>query len=113
MLSHHCRILPRPGSLQLALAAGLTPERVACLHPEGDGRLERALCRRWGIRSVLCRQSGGESEERWHEVCGSLGLKLLLLARPAEPDEMWCLTPDELVAQVGSAPRPGAAQPAH
>ena len=59
------RVLDRPASLQLALAAGLPDSHLACLRPEplAGGALEQALCRRWGITAVLCRQSGGAAEE--------------------------------------------------
>ena len=87
---HFARILDRPSSLQLALAAGLTDERLACLKPGGQptstgldpAALETALCRRWRITSVLARQSGGSSEALWRRTCQRLGLQLLLLQRP-------------------------------
>jgi precorrin-6A/cobalt-precorrin-6A reductase len=82
---HHARLLPAAPGLQQAMAAGLAPERVACLRPGGNGELERALCRRWGISSVLCRRSGGVSEGLWHGISASLGLRLLLIDRPPEP----------------------------
>ncbi|MFM8976251.1 MAG: hypothetical protein ACKOFN_11275, partial [Vulcanococcus sp.] len=47
--------------------------------------LERALCRRWRISAVLCRAGGGRSEALWRQVCGQLGLRLLLLQRPDGP----------------------------
>jgi len=83
--AHYARILDNPTSLQLALAAGMAPERLACLRPglgDGSGRLERALCRRWGISAVLCRQSGGATEQLWRQLAGELGLRLVLLQRP-------------------------------
>lgn len=88
--AHYARILDNPTSLQLALAAGMAPERLACLRPGlGDrnglpdsGGLERALCRHWGISAVLCRQSGGATEQLWRRLAGELGLRLLLLQRP-------------------------------
>jgi precorrin-6A/cobalt-precorrin-6A reductase len=85
----HARILPHAGALQQALAAGLAPERLACLRPSGEAEaeaaIERALCRRWGIDTVLCRSSGGPTEAHWRRIAGELGLTLLLLERPAEP----------------------------
>jgi precorrin-6A/cobalt-precorrin-6A reductase len=81
---HHARVLDRPLSLQLALAAGLRDEQLACLRPDphGSGAVERALCRRWGITTVLCRQSGGAAEALWHRLCRELDLRLLLLEQP-------------------------------
>jgi precorrin-6A/cobalt-precorrin-6A reductase len=87
--AHFARILDRPASLQLALAAGLRDDQLACLRPSGAGAgagtLERALCRRWRITAVLCRAGGGRSEALWRQVCGELGLRLLLLQRPNTP----------------------------
>ena len=81
--AHFARVLDQPGSLQLALAAGLRDEQLACLRPDrqGRGHLEQALCRRWRISSVLCRQSGGRNEALWRQVCSDLNLQLLLLRR--------------------------------
>jgi precorrin-6A/cobalt-precorrin-6A reductase len=83
--SHFARVLDQPGSLQAARAAGLPDEHVACLRPDpsGTGSLEQALCRRWRISVVLCRQGGGRSEGIWRNVCRELGLPLLLLQRPS------------------------------
>ena len=90
--AHFARILDRPASLQLALAAGLRDEQLACLRPSAPpsgagetGALEMALCRRWRISAVLCRAGGGRSEALWRLVCGQLGLRLLLLQRPHGP----------------------------
>ena len=82
---HYARVLDQPSSLQAALAAGLPQERIACLRPDplGTGAIEQALCRRWGITQVLCRQGGGRSEALWRRVCQQLELPLLLLRRPS------------------------------
>jgi precorrin-6A/cobalt-precorrin-6A reductase len=82
--AHFARILDNPTSLQLALASGLPDGHLACLRP-GDGRLEQALCRHWRITAVLCRESGGRTEQIWRQVSQELGLQLLLLRRP-EPE---------------------------
>jgi precorrin-6A/cobalt-precorrin-6A reductase len=81
---HFARVLDRPSSLQAALAAGLPQERIACLRPDPRcvGELEQALCRRWRITRVVCRQGGGRSEALWRQVCRRLGMPLLLLRRP-------------------------------
>ena len=90
--AHYARILDRPGSLQLALAAGLRNDQLACLRPSHaqprelePGALETALCRRWRITAVLCRAGGGRSEALWRQVCHRLRLRLLLVQRPAGP----------------------------
>jgi precorrin-6A/cobalt-precorrin-6A reductase len=84
------RLLPSPPSLRLGGAAGLPEAHLACHRPGGPAglvelALERALLRQWAITAVLCRQSGGPTEQGWQTLCASLGLRLLLVARPAEP----------------------------
>ena len=84
---HHARLLPNAAALQGGQAAGLAPERLACLRP-GDPREHAvlgALLRRWRIEAILCRQSGGPTEQLWHQLANELDLELLLLARPPEP----------------------------
>ena len=83
---HFARVLDQPGSLQAARAAGLPDHHIACLRPDasGAGQLEEALCRRWQINRVLCRQGGGRSELLWRQVCLRLQLPLLLLRRPTD-----------------------------
>ncbi|QNJ02469.1 precorrin-6A/cobalt-precorrin-6A reductase [Synechococcus sp. PROS-U-1] len=88
------RALPSPDGLCAALRAGLPPDHLAVVRPlQGDvaGAIERALCRRWGISAVLCRQSGGVTEQLWHRLTRELELSLLLLRRPAPPDRMVCV----------------------
>jgi len=83
---HHARLLPSPAALQQGRAAGLAPERLACLRPGDSQELAvlRALLRRWRIETILCRQSGGITERLWRQLAAELNLELLLLARPPE-----------------------------
>ena len=88
------RALPSPDGVRAALRAGLPPDHLAVVRPlqgEVPGAIERSLCRRWGIGVVLCRQSGGVTEQLWHQLTTDLGLSLLLLRRPFPPDEMECV----------------------
>ncbi len=88
------RALPSVDGLRAALRSGLPPDHLAVVRPlqgEVPGEIERALCRRWGIHAVLCRQSGGVTEQCWHRLTTELGLRLLLLRRPAPPDGMACV----------------------
>ena len=101
---HHARVLPQAAALRLAMAAGLPAERVACLRPTDEGRIESGLCRHWGIETVCCRQSGGVGEAMWQQVCSDLGLRLLLLVRPAEPAGVACLPLPELLISLGRPP---------
>lgn len=99
---HHARVLPNPAALQLALAAGLAPERLACLRPSPSFAVEEALLRHWGIEVILCRQSGGVTEAGWRRLAITRGCRLLLLARPAEPGAGMVLSLPELLAKLES-----------
>jgi len=101
------RLLPSPESLRLGRAAGLTDGQLACHRPGQladwpELAIERALLRHWAITSVLCRQSGSQTELGWQTLCASLGLHLLLLARPAEPQGGWRLDLAALIERIGS-----------
>jgi precorrin-6A/cobalt-precorrin-6A reductase len=104
---HHARLLPHGTSLQQAMAAGLAPNRVACLRP-GPGlggtsfaaSIEEALVRQWGITTILARQSGGVTETCWRDVAQRLSLTLLLLQRPAEPQGVPAYGQAELLNQL-------------
>ena len=104
---HHARLLPHGTSLQQAMAAGLAPNRVACLRPgTGPGgpsfaaSIEEALVRQWGITTILARQSGGVTEACWRDVAQRLSLTLLLLQRPAEPEGVPAYGQAELLNQL-------------
>lgn len=97
---HHARVLPNPTALQLALAAGLAPQRLACLRPSPSFAVEEALLRHWGIEAILCRQSGGLTEAGWRRLATTCGCRLLLLARPAEPGDGAVLSLTELLAKL-------------
>ena len=128
--AHFARILPNPTALALARAAGLADGQLACVHPrlglqalppgsglggigaEGPGpamesgpprpgAIERALCRRWAIDAVLCRQSGGVTEQLWSDLCAELGLELLLLRQPRASAQVPGLEFSALLAALG------------
>jgi len=101
--AHFARVLDRPTSLQLALAAGLPDDHLACLRPDPSaaGAVERALCRRWRISAVLCRQSGGRSEALWQQLTADLGLRLLLLRCPPDGGSAEALPLAALLEKLG------------
>jgi precorrin-6A/cobalt-precorrin-6A reductase len=105
---HHARLLPQPGALRQAMAAGLKAARLAALRPpaeaEAAAAIEAALCRRWRIEVVLCRRSGGPSESHWRRLCAEMGLRLLLLERPPEPPGATLLPLAPLLERLGEAP---------
>ncbi len=113
---HHCRLLPRPAALRQALAAGLAPQRIAPLHPGGQGQaggaVEAALCRHWRIETVLCRRAGGPPERLWRRLSAAMGLRLLLLERPAEPGQVEALALPQLLERLGVSPGGGPPAPA-
>jgi precorrin-6A/cobalt-precorrin-6A reductase len=96
----HARLLPTAFSLQQAMAAGLPPQRVACLRPTPEGAIETALVRRWGIDRILARQSGGEPERRWHRIAARQGCRLLLLQRPEARADVAQLSSSELLLHL-------------
>ncbi|MCP9883949.1 precorrin-6A/cobalt-precorrin-6A reductase [Synechococcus sp. ATX 2A4] len=110
------RVLPTAASLQQARAAGLPDAHLACLRPAGAGAgagagaaaaalgIEQALLRQWGITAVLCRQSGGSTERGWQQLCVARNLRLLLLARPAEPVGVEGLPLPGLLEKLGQPP---------
>ena len=82
------RAMPTQLGVRSALAAGLPPDHLAVLRPlqgEPPGQVERALCRRWGITAVVCRQSGSTTERLWRRIAEEQQLTLMLLRRPAPP----------------------------
>jgi precorrin-6A/cobalt-precorrin-6A reductase len=99
---HHARLLPTAEALQRAMAAGIAPERLACLRPGGSGEaaLLAALLRRWRIDVILCRQSGGITETLWRQLAASQGCELLLLRRPADPAGVTGLAEAELLSKL-------------
>jgi precorrin-6A/cobalt-precorrin-6A reductase len=99
---HHARLLPTAEALQRSMAAGIAPERLACLRPGGGGEaaLLAALLRRWRIDVILCRQSGGITETLWRQLAACQGCELLLLRRPADPAGVTGLAEAELLARL-------------
>jgi precorrin-6A/cobalt-precorrin-6A reductase len=99
---HHARLLPNPEALQRAMAAGIAPQRLACLRPgvSGEAALLAALLRRWRIDAILCRQSGGITETLWRQLAASQGCELLLLQRPTDPAAVLGLAEAELLSQL-------------
>ncbi|WP_320667294.1 precorrin-6A/cobalt-precorrin-6A reductase [Prochlorococcus sp. MIT 1307] len=79
------RVLPTPESLKQSLNCLLPEDDLAVFRPlQGNqiGDLERALCRRWSISDVICRQSGGATQELWQDICHQEGINLWLISRP-------------------------------
>ncbi len=79
------RILPTPESLKEASKSGLPDDHLAPLRPlqgASPGAYELALCKRWAITDVVCRQSSGPTQDLWQKICQRNQLRLFLIARP-------------------------------
>ncbi|MDJ0556067.1 MAG: cobalt-precorrin-6A reductase [Microcoleaceae cyanobacterium MO_207.B10] len=77
------RILPSPESVQIALNAGFTPDRLIAIRPPISASLEKALWQQWGISLVVTKASGlagGEDIKR--SLAAELGIKLVIIKRP-------------------------------
>ncbi len=111
---HHARLLPRPAALQLALAAGLDPGRLACLQPLAGWQqdapalascVEAALVRRWRIEAIVARQSGPPTERLWRRIAAEQGCRLLLLRQPQSLATAQRYSRLELLAQLAAHQR--------
>ena len=77
------RILPKPESLVMAIAAGFTSEKIIAIRPPISKELERALWQQWQISLVVTKASGkagGEDIKR--EVASELNIPLIIITRP-------------------------------
>lgn len=78
------RILPRIDSLQVALNAGFTPDRIIALRPPIEAALEKALWRQWKINTVVTKASGtAGGEDCKGKLTAELGIQLIVIQRPA------------------------------
>ncbi len=80
------RVLANPKSLKKTISTSIPEANFAVLNPSisNDGKIEKALIRKWNIDGVVCRQSGGKNEILWHRVCAIMGIKLWLIERPGK-----------------------------
>ena len=77
------RILPAIASIETALAAGFSSERIIALRPPVAAELEKVLWRHWDISLVVTKASGvvgGEEVKR--KVAAELGIPLIVIERP-------------------------------
>ncbi|MBE9168262.1 cobalt-precorrin-6A reductase [Pleurocapsales cyanobacterium LEGE 06147] len=88
------RILPKLESVEVALAAGFTSEKIIALRPPIGAELEKALWRQWQISLVVTKASGkpgGEDIKR--AVAKELGIGLIVITRPkvVYPQQTSCI----------------------
>ncbi len=77
------RVLPKIKSLETAIAAGFTGDRLIAIRPPLSVSTETALWQQWQISLVVTKASGkagGEDVKR--QVADSLGIPLIVIARP-------------------------------
>ena len=77
------RILPAVTSLEAAIAAGFSRDRIIALRPPVPFELEMALWRHWDISLVVTKASGvagGEATKR--QVAAQFGIPLIVIDRP-------------------------------
>ncbi|MGD2180931.1 precorrin-6A/cobalt-precorrin-6A reductase [Lusitaniella coriacea] len=77
------RVLPTVNSIDIALKAGFTPNRLIALRPPTSPELEQALWQQWQISLVITKASGkagGETLKR--TLAQQLGISLIIIARP-------------------------------
>ncbi len=82
----YARVLANPESIRKTLSSSIQKTNFAVLNPSisSNGKIEKALVRKWNITGVICRQSGGSNEILWHRICLSMKINLWLLERPSE-----------------------------
>ncbi|MEW6494870.1 MAG: cobalt-precorrin-6A reductase [Cyanobacteriota bacterium] len=78
------RILPSVASLEAAIKAGFTSDRLIALRPPVTAELEKALWRHWNISLVVTKASGAAGGENIKRVVAAqLGIPLIIISRPA------------------------------
>lgn len=78
-----CRILPNLNSLQVALEAGFTPDRIIAFRPPLNLNLERELWLHWRINTVVTKASGkAGGEDIKINLAAELGVRLIIISRP-------------------------------
>lgn len=80
----YARVLPKMASLETALAAGFTSDRLIALRPPISVAMEIALWQQWQISLVVTKASGTRGgEDIKHQVAAKLGIPLIIVARPS------------------------------
>jgi len=81
------RMLPTEESMRLAAEAGLDPRETIAVWGAGDADFNEAVFRARKARAVITKASGREGGEGAKaEAASRLGIPLIVIARPADPD---------------------------
>ena len=79
----YARILPKIASVETAVAAGFTGDRLIAIRPPISLETETALWQQWKISLVVTKASGkAGGEDIKHQVAKDLGIPLIVIARP-------------------------------
>ena len=77
------RILPKIASLETAIAAGFSSDRIIAIRPPISLATETALWQQWQISLVVTKASGKVGgEDIKQQVATNLGIPLVVIARP-------------------------------
>jgi precorrin-6A/cobalt-precorrin-6A reductase len=77
------RILPKVQSLEMAISAGFTGDRLIAIRPPISLATETALWQQWNISLVVTKASGkAGGEDLKHQVAATLGIPLMIISRP-------------------------------
>lgn len=100
------RVLPYPESIRLALGSNIPSENLAIIKPmqfKKSGLIENALCQKWNINTLICRESGGITQAVWQEVCEHRKINLFMIKRPEILPDLTCVRSlDELLQKISS-----------
>jgi precorrin-6A/cobalt-precorrin-6A reductase len=81
------RLLPCVASLQQAVAAGFTPDRLLCLRPPFSQEFNRALLREYRAEVLVTKASGREGGVvEKVQAARELGLEVVMIRRPESTD---------------------------
>jgi cobalt-precorrin 5A hydrolase/precorrin-3B C17-methyltransferase len=81
------RMLPTVHSIRQAERSGLSPREIVAVWGAGDADFNAALCREKNVSCIVSRESGAHgSVAEKAEAARRLGIPLVLIARPAEPE---------------------------
>lgn len=77
------RVLPKINSLQTAIEAGFTSDRLVAIRPPINIDLEKALWQKWNISLVVTKASGkAGGEDIKSQVAKELNIPLIIITRP-------------------------------
>ena len=78
------RVLPSSTSIEAALGAGFTPDRLFAMRPPFSIDLEKALWRHWQISMVVTKASGAPGgEDIKRTIAEELGVNLVIINPPS------------------------------